>query len=132
MSGAARERNVAALAAALRGRLVERRREEAAGRHGGALFAELLAPGFLAKLLASSASAALLAVAAVLQLVGFPAITTTTTPASGSTKRKRPPIGGLSRLSDGGGSGTTRPGSGTESASVPFRSTRRSTARGSP
>jgi pilus assembly protein CpaF len=35
MSAAARERNVAALAAALRGRLVERRREEAAaGRHG--------------------------------------------------------------------------------------------------
>jgi pilus assembly protein CpaF len=38
MSAAARERNVAALAAALRGRLVERRREEAAaGRHAGEL-----------------------------------------------------------------------------------------------
>jgi pilus assembly protein CpaF len=38
MSTAARERNVAALAAALRGRLVEKRREAAAaGRHGGEL-----------------------------------------------------------------------------------------------
>jgi pilus assembly protein CpaF len=38
MSAAARERNVAALAAALRGRLVEKRREAAAaGRHGGEL-----------------------------------------------------------------------------------------------
>ena len=38
MSAAARERNVAALAAALRGRLVERRREEAAaGQSGGQL-----------------------------------------------------------------------------------------------
>ncbi len=41
---------------------------------GGALFAELLAPGFLAKLLGSPASAAMLAVAGVLQLVGFLAI----------------------------------------------------------
>jgi tight adherence protein B len=41
---------------------------------GGALFAELLDPGFLASLLRSTASAALLAVAAALQLVGFVAI----------------------------------------------------------
>jgi tight adherence protein B len=41
---------------------------------GGALFAELIEPGFLAKLLGSPASAVLLAVAAALQLVGFVAI----------------------------------------------------------
>ena len=41
---------------------------------GGALFAELLEPGFLAGLLGSTASAVLLAVAAALQLVGFVAI----------------------------------------------------------
>jgi tight adherence protein B len=41
---------------------------------GGALFAELLQPGFLAKLLGATASAALLAVAAALQVVGFLAI----------------------------------------------------------
>jgi tight adherence protein B len=41
---------------------------------GGALFAELLQPGFLAKLLASPASAALLVLAAALQLIGFIAI----------------------------------------------------------
>ncbi|HEY1854609.1 MAG TPA: type II secretion system F family protein [Solirubrobacterales bacterium] len=41
---------------------------------GGALFAELLEPGFLGKLVGSTASAALLAVAAALQLVGFLAI----------------------------------------------------------
>jgi tight adherence protein B len=41
---------------------------------GGALFAELLQPGFLGKLLGSPAPAALLAVAAALQLVGFVAI----------------------------------------------------------
>ena len=41
---------------------------------GGALFAELLQPGFLAKLLGSPASAVLLALAAALQLVGFVAI----------------------------------------------------------
>jgi tight adherence protein B len=41
---------------------------------GGALFAELLQPGFLATLLASPAAAVLLALAAVLQLVGFFAI----------------------------------------------------------
>jgi tight adherence protein B len=41
---------------------------------GGALFAELLEPGFLAKLLGSTASAAMLGLAAALQLVGFLAI----------------------------------------------------------
>lgn len=41
---------------------------------GGALFAELLQPGFLAKVLGGPASAALLALAAALQLVGFIAI----------------------------------------------------------
>jgi tight adherence protein B len=41
---------------------------------GGALFAELLQPGFLAKLLGSPASAALLMLAAGLQLAGFVAI----------------------------------------------------------
>jgi tight adherence protein B len=41
---------------------------------GGALFAELLQPGFLAKLLGAPASAALLGLAASLQLVGFLAI----------------------------------------------------------
>jgi tight adherence protein B len=41
---------------------------------GGALFAELLQPGFLAKVLGAPASAALLALAAALQLVGFIAI----------------------------------------------------------
>jgi len=41
---------------------------------GGALFAELLQPGFLAKLLGSPASALLLALAALLQLAGFVAI----------------------------------------------------------
>ncbi|HEU4598903.1 MAG TPA: type II secretion system F family protein [Solirubrobacterales bacterium] len=41
---------------------------------GGALFAELLQPGFLAKLLASAPSAVLLALAASLQLAGFFAI----------------------------------------------------------
>jgi tight adherence protein B len=41
---------------------------------GGALFAELLQPGFLAKVLGGPASAALLALAAALQLVGFVAI----------------------------------------------------------
>ena len=41
---------------------------------GGALFAELLQPGFLATLLASPAAAILLALAAVLQLAGFFAI----------------------------------------------------------
>jgi tight adherence protein B len=41
---------------------------------GGALFAELLQPGFLAKVLGSPASALLLALAALLQLVGFVAI----------------------------------------------------------
>lgn len=41
---------------------------------GGALFAELIQPGFLAKVLGSPASAALLAVAAMLQLAGFVAI----------------------------------------------------------
>jgi tight adherence protein B len=41
---------------------------------GGALFAELLQPGFLAKVLGGPASAALLLLAAVLQLVGFVAI----------------------------------------------------------
>jgi tight adherence protein B len=41
---------------------------------GGALFAELIEPGFLAKLIGSPASAALLAMAAALQLAGFFAI----------------------------------------------------------
>ncbi|MGN6215565.1 MAG: type II secretion system F family protein [Solirubrobacterales bacterium] len=41
---------------------------------GGALFAELLQPGFLAKLLASPPAAVLLALAAALQVVGFLAI----------------------------------------------------------
>jgi tight adherence protein B len=41
---------------------------------GGALFAELLQPGFLAKVLGGPASAALLVLAALLQLVGFVAI----------------------------------------------------------
>ena len=41
---------------------------------GGALFAELLAPGFLAKLAASPAAAAMLALAIALQLAGFLAI----------------------------------------------------------
>jgi tight adherence protein B len=41
---------------------------------GGALFAELLQPGFLAKMLGGPASATLIALAMVLQLVGFVAI----------------------------------------------------------
>lgn len=41
---------------------------------GGALFAELLQPGFLPKLMASPPAAAMLALAATLQLVGFLAI----------------------------------------------------------
>jgi tight adherence protein B len=41
---------------------------------GGALFAELIEPGFLAKLLGSPASAVMLALAAALQLAGFVAI----------------------------------------------------------
>jgi tight adherence protein B len=41
---------------------------------GGALFAELVQPGFLAKLLGSPAAAVLLALAAGLQVVGFVAI----------------------------------------------------------
>ncbi len=41
---------------------------------GGALFAELLQPGFLATLLGSAPSAALLALAAALQVAGFVAI----------------------------------------------------------
>jgi tight adherence protein B len=41
---------------------------------GGALFAELLQPGFLAKLLASPPAAVLLALAAALQITGFVAI----------------------------------------------------------
>jgi tight adherence protein B len=41
---------------------------------GGALFAELLQPGFLADLLSAPASAVLLALAAALQLAGFVAI----------------------------------------------------------
>jgi tight adherence protein B len=41
---------------------------------GGALFAELVEPGFLAKLLGSPASAVMLALAAALQLAGFVAI----------------------------------------------------------
>ena len=41
---------------------------------GGAIFAELLEPGFLAKLLASPPAAVLLALAAGLQVLGFLAI----------------------------------------------------------
>ncbi|HET7590214.1 MAG TPA: type II secretion system F family protein [Solirubrobacterales bacterium] len=41
---------------------------------GGALFAELLQPGFLARLLASPPAAVLLALAAALQVIGFLAI----------------------------------------------------------
>lgn len=41
---------------------------------GGALFAELIQPGFLVKVLGAPASAALVAVAATLQLAGFVAI----------------------------------------------------------
>lgn len=41
---------------------------------GGALFAELIQPGFLAKVLGASASALLLALAAALQVAGFVAI----------------------------------------------------------
>jgi tight adherence protein B len=41
---------------------------------GGALFAELVEPGFLAKLLSSSAAVVMLALAGVLQLAGFVAI----------------------------------------------------------
>jgi tight adherence protein B len=41
---------------------------------GGALFAELIQPGFIGKLLGSPAAAALLALAAALQLAGFVAI----------------------------------------------------------
>jgi tight adherence protein B len=41
---------------------------------GGALLAELLQPGFLAKVLGAPASAVLLVLAAALQLVGFVAI----------------------------------------------------------
>jgi Flp pilus assembly protein TadB len=41
---------------------------------GGALFAELIQPGFIAKLLGSPASALMLTLAAVLQLLGFVAI----------------------------------------------------------
>ena len=41
---------------------------------GGAVFAELIEPGFLAKLIGSPASAVLLAMAAALQLAGFFAI----------------------------------------------------------
>ena len=41
---------------------------------GGALFAELIQPGFIAKLLGSPASAVMLALAAALQLLGFVAI----------------------------------------------------------
>jgi Flp pilus assembly protein TadB len=41
---------------------------------GGALFAELLAPGFLAKLMSVPAAAVMLALAAILQLAGFIAI----------------------------------------------------------
>ncbi len=41
---------------------------------GGALFAELLQPGFLAKVMSAPASAILLALAAALQLAGFVAI----------------------------------------------------------
>lgn len=41
---------------------------------GGALFAELIQPGFIGRVLGAPASAALLALAAVLQVVGFAAI----------------------------------------------------------
>jgi tight adherence protein B len=41
---------------------------------GGALFAELIQPGFLAKVLAAPAAAAMLALAAALQAIGFAAI----------------------------------------------------------
>jgi tight adherence protein B len=41
---------------------------------GGALFAELIQPGFLARLLGSPAAAILLALAAALQVAGFVAI----------------------------------------------------------
>jgi tight adherence protein B len=41
---------------------------------GGSLFAELVQPGFLAKLLAAPACAILLAMAAGLQVIGFVAI----------------------------------------------------------
>jgi tight adherence protein B len=41
---------------------------------GGALFAELIQPGFLAKMLGAPASTVLLALAAALQLTGFVAI----------------------------------------------------------
>ena len=41
---------------------------------GGALFAELIQPGFLAKVLGTPVSAVLLALAAALQLAGFVAI----------------------------------------------------------
>jgi tight adherence protein B len=41
---------------------------------GGALFAELIQPGFLVKVLSAPASAALLVMAAALQVVGFVAI----------------------------------------------------------
>jgi tight adherence protein B len=41
---------------------------------GGALFAELLEPGFLGTLLGSPAAAAMLVAAAALQLIGFLAI----------------------------------------------------------
>jgi tight adherence protein B len=41
---------------------------------GGALFAELIQPGFIAKLMGSPASAILLAMAAALQVIGFVAI----------------------------------------------------------
>lgn len=41
---------------------------------GGALFAELVQPGFISRLLASPPAAVLLALAAGLQLVGFVAI----------------------------------------------------------
>jgi tight adherence protein B len=41
---------------------------------GGALFAELIQPGFLAKVLSAPASALMLALAAALQVAGFIAI----------------------------------------------------------
>jgi Flp pilus assembly protein TadB len=41
---------------------------------GAALFAELVQPGFLGRMLASPAAAAMLALAAALQLAGFAAI----------------------------------------------------------
>jgi Flp pilus assembly protein TadB len=41
---------------------------------GGALFAELIQPGFMAKVLSAPASAVLLALAAALQGAGFVAI----------------------------------------------------------